>query len=51
MAQTVLLGLVAQLLGIVVLTWTLQLFLRKWVKAKRVAYTLPYVPPSVLCFS
>jgi len=54
MTQTVLLGSklsVAQLLGIAVLTWTLQLFLRKWIKAKRVAHSLPYVPPFVLYFS
>jgi len=50
MTQTFL-GSVAQLLGIAVLTWILQLFLRKWTKAKRVAHALPYVPPSILCFS
>jgi len=34
---------VPQLLGTAVFTWILQLFMRKWIVAKRVAYSLPYV--------
>jgi len=42
MARTILPGLL-NLLGIAAFAWTLQSFLRKWIKAKSVVYHLPYV--------